>query len=92
MLSRTSFILSIMLLLCVSAPSIAISIDDSLDIACMNDAGEEEELEELKLIFEHSFDMRIAHSTDIIDLALIAHHAGGYPSPILCLISPPPEV
>ncbi|MGA1225758.1 MAG: hypothetical protein ACO3VF_00615 [Tamlana sp.] len=82
---------SILLLALISAPSIIIAIDDSVDISMFYSIAEEEE-ETSKIKIQSPQDLN--HTNNILaldNLDDIAYFFKKYPKPHLNLISPPPE-
>ncbi len=76
----------------ISAPTIVTSIDDSVDVSCFFGIGEEEESENLKLLFENNIEFSDDHHFVIKTRDnLIGYKFKTYPKPHLNLISPPPE-
>ena len=76
----------------ISAPTIITSIDDSVDISYFFGMGEEEEeSENLKLLFENSLELFEDYFIIKTRGNLIGYTFKTYPKPHLNLISPPPE-
>jgi len=75
----------------ISAPSIIMSFDDTIDITCFYGENEEEEKESFELLFEVSSlsleDLVI--STKEINATIYTFKS--YPKPQLNLVLPPPE-
>jgi hypothetical protein len=81
---------SILLLALISAPSIIIAIDDSVDISMFYSIAEEEETSKIKIQSPQDLN----HTNNILaldNLDDIAYFFKKYPKPHLNLISPPPE-
>ncbi|SNR53044.1 hypothetical protein [Lutibacter flavus] len=86
-----SIFLTILFLGIISAPSIIVSIDDSIDISVLyNISEEEEETNNLKLVVSE-----IDDDTDSYPITFKNQSLGFYfkkhPKPHVNLISPPPE-
>ena len=89
---RAAIFFSILFMAIVSAPTVISSIDDSVDISSFFGIDEEEEeSENLKLLFENNLEL----SEDDFVLktrgSFIGYKFKTYPKPHLNLISPPPE-
>ena len=75
----------------ISAPTIIVSFDDSIDVTCFYGVTEEEENQHVKLVFEPT---SLDHGNFFEDEAnadLIGYTFKQYPKPHLNLISPPPD-
>lgn len=74
----------------ISAPSIIIAIDDSIDVSIFYTVTEEEN-ENIKLVFSDNDLNKIEHVffADINDS--LGYYFRNYPKPYLNLILPPPE-
>lgn len=84
-----AILFSILLLALISAPSIIIAIDDSVDISIFYSIAEEE-TSKIKIQSPQDFN----HTNNILaldNLDDIAYFFKKYPKPHLNLISPPPE-
>ena len=88
---RTAVFLSILFMTILSGPTIITSFDDSVDVSGFYSINEEEENENLKLVFEDIKD-------DLNNLMLfpassriIGYTFKTYPKPPLNLIVPPPD-
>ncbi|WP_400075384.1 hypothetical protein [Winogradskyella sp. R77965] len=89
---RTAVFLSILFLIIVSAPTIIISFDDSVDVSCFFGIGEEEEENEnLKLLFDNNLEPLQEFLVNNADVRLIEYKFKTYPKPHLNIIFPPPE-
>lgn len=89
---KTAIFFTILFMAIITAPTIIVSIDDSVDISCFYGVGEEEEeSENLKLLFENYLE----NSEDLFvvktNVHLIGYTFKTYPKPHLNLIFPPPE-
>ena len=82
---------NILLLALISAPSIIIAIDDSVDISMFYSVTEEEETSKIKLQSPDSFNDS-EYIIAYIDIEDIEYYFKKYPKPHLNLISPPPEI
>ena len=88
---RIAVFFTILFMAIISAPTIITSFDDSVDISCFYGMGEEEESENLKLLFDNNLE-----NSDVLfvikkNVHLIGYTFKTYPKPHLNLISPPPE-
>jgi len=74
----------------ISAPTVIMSMDDSVDITSFYSLNEEEESENLKVIFEgyQSIELNLDNLKNTQRLGYIFK---AYPKPHLNLIFPPPE-
>ena len=89
--NKVAIFFAILFMAVISAPSIIMSIDDSIDITFFYGENEEEEKENLKLLFEIS-------SLSLEDLVISTNDFNAtiytfksYPKPSLNLVLPPPE-
>ncbi|SFZ90447.1 hypothetical protein SAMN05428642_101941 [Flaviramulus basaltis] len=82
---------NILLLALISAPSIIIAIDDSIDISMFYSVTEEEETSKIKLQSPDSFSESEC-IISCIDIEDVEYYFKKYPKPHLNLISPPPEL
>lgn len=89
---RAAIFFTIILMALISAPSIILSIDNSCDVTSFYSMAEEEENNNVKLLFDNPFE----DSEDIFDglkkRNVIGYAFKNYPKPHLNLISPPPEL
>ena len=87
---RIAIFFSILFMALISAPTIILSFDDSVDVSSFYNVNEEEE-ENSKLLFQEisvpSEDTLTANTR----AQLIGYTFKKYPKPHLNLISPPPE-
>ena len=74
-----------------SAPSIIMSIDDSVDISFFYGENEEEEKENFKLLFEISSSSIESCFVNVNAIMTTIYTFKSYPKPQLNLILPPPE-
>lgn len=82
---------SILLLALISAPSIIVAIDDSVDISMFYSVTEEEETSKIKL--QSPEDIIHTESLSALkNIQNIEYYFKNYPKPHLNLISPPPEL
>lgn len=89
---RAAIFFTILFMAIISAPTIITSIDDSVDISYFFGMGEEEEeSENLKLLFENSLELFEDYFIIKTRGNLIGYTFKTYPKPHLNLISPPPE-
>lgn len=83
---------SVLLLSFIAAPTIIVSIDDSVDISIFyNNLAEEEEVSKIKLPFSND-SHEPAYLTSLTSEVKTAYFLKNYPNPHLNLISPPPEI
>ncbi|WP_299108822.1 hypothetical protein [uncultured Winogradskyella sp.] len=75
----------------ISAPTIILSIDDSVDVTCFYSITEEEENHAEKLIFEKINLDTASLFEDHTNTNHIGYTFKNYPIPHLNLISPPPD-
>jgi hypothetical protein len=90
--NRIAVFFAILFMVIVSAPTILVSIDDSVDISCFYGIGEEEEeSKNLKLLFDNNFE-QIEELLAVKSNALVIGYTfKTYLKPQLNLIVPPPE-
>lgn len=89
---RSAVFFTIVLMALISAPTIILSIDDSIDVTCFYSiTEEEEESHSVKLVFEHSSEDCDSFFEDQVNTDLIEYTFKNYPKPHLNLISPPPD-
>lgn len=81
----------ILFTLIISAPTIIVSCDDSADISAFFGMNEEEEQEDIKLLFDYTVELTEDFSTDTSKVEYIGYTSNKYHKPHLNLISPPPE-
>ena len=74
-----------------SAPTIIMSMDDSIDSSILLDRGEEEEKEDIKLLFEITSEEWDDTSLDRFNIDIVGYTSKKYLKPHLNLIFPPPE-
>jgi len=86
---KVAIFFTILFMAIISAPSIIMSIDDSVDITCFY--GENEEEESLKLLFEVVDLNSESHFLEIDNDEDIEYTFKTYPKPHLNLIFPPPD-
>jgi hypothetical protein len=89
---KAAIFFTILFMAIVSAPSIIVSFDDTIDMTCFYGENEEEEKESLKLLFEFTL-----HNLEDILVDNDGNDDEGYtyknyPKPHLNLIFPPPEL
>ncbi|QNK79156.1 hypothetical protein [Winogradskyella undariae] len=75
----------------ISAPSVIMSIDDSIDTTCFFSLSEEEDNHNVKILFD-----KIQQTSEYLfenntDKYLVGYMFGYYPKPHFNLISPPPD-
>ncbi|MFC0603661.1 hypothetical protein [Winogradskyella pulchriflava] len=75
----------------IAAPTIIVSFDDSIDVTCFYGVTEEEENQNVKLVFEHTSLDSGGMFEDEANANLIGYRFKQYPKPHLNLISPPPD-
>ena len=74
-----------------SAPTILLSIDNSIDSSTIMGLGEEEEKEDIKLLFEFPSNDIEETTVKLVNLIDVDHTSKTYIKPHLNLIFPPPE-
>lgn len=77
--------------LIISAPTIIVSCDDSADISAFFGMNEEEEQEDIKLLFDNLYEELEDFSLDTSTVKYITYTSNTYHKPYLNLILPPPE-
>lgn len=88
---KSAVFFTIVLMALVSAPTIIVSFDDSIDVTCFYSIAEEEENQHVKLVFEQT---NLDHSNlfeDEVNVSFIGYTFRHYPKPHLNLVSPPPD-
>lgn len=75
----------------ISAPTIIVSCDDSADISAFFGMNEEEEQEDMKLLFDQMLEEYEDFSVEASKVEHINYTSNKYHKPHLNLISPPPE-
>lgn len=75
----------------ISAPTIIVSCDDSADISAFFGMNEEEEQEDMKLLFDQILEEHEDFSVEVSKLEHINYASNKYHKPYLNLISPPPK-
>ena len=88
----TALFIVVLFLSIISVPTIISSIDNTIDISLCDGMGEEEEIENFKILLEPVFSNiestpNVINKWDNIDLI-----DGFYSRPLLHIISPPPEL
>ncbi|GAB5564817.1 MAG: hypothetical protein Wins2KO_18800 [Winogradskyella sp.] len=83
--------LMILFMAIVSAPTIILSIDDSVDTTILYGCNEEEELEDFELLFEMTSIITLDTFTTKFDGTRDAYSQKNYLQPHLNLVLPPPE-
>ncbi len=76
----------------ISAPSIIITIDNDIDVSSFYGIGEEEESENMKLLYEYTTHISEPDFVNHETVKLIEYRCPNYPKPHLNLISPPPDI
>lgn len=74
-----------------SAPTIILSLDNSIDSTILLGLGEEEEKEDIKLLFEDISEESLNTSRDTTIFESVGYTSKKYLKPHLNLIFPPPE-
>ncbi|WP_299526159.1 hypothetical protein [Winogradskyella sp.] len=75
----------------ISAPTIIVSIDKSVDTSILFGLNEEEEKEDFKLLFELSIEDIEKFSSDYLNMNSVGYMSKKYLKPHLNLIFPPPK-
>ena len=88
---RIAVFFTILFMALISAPTIILSFDDSVDVSSFYSLNEEEENENLKLVFEDFSEDTEALFVGLTDGHFIGYTFKTYPKPHLNLVSPPPE-
>ena len=88
---RIAIFFTILFMALISAPTIILSFDDSVDVSSFYGINEEEESENLKLVFEDISEDSEHVLVVLKDVHVIGYAFKAYPKPHLNLISPPPE-
>lgn len=89
---RAAIFFTILFMAIISAPTIITSLDDSVDISCFFGIGEEEEeSENVKLLFENNLELSENHFVIKTSDPILGYTFKTYPKPHLNLISPPPD-
>ena len=89
---KAAIFFTLLFMAIISAPTVITCIDDSVDVSCFFGFGEEEEeSENLKLLFENSLELSDDHFVIKTRNNLIGYTFKTYPKPHLNLIIPPPE-
>lgn len=85
-----SIFFTVVLLGLISAPSIIVAIDDSIDISIMYSLTEEEENKNLGVVFSQDQE-DINPFQSLLKFENSGYPFKSYPKPQLNLVSPPPE-
>lgn len=88
---KAAIFFTILFMAIICAPSLIMSIDDSIDITILCGENEEEEKENFKLLFEITNLNSDYSISDSNENSNIEYTFKNYPKPHLNLISPPPE-
>ena len=89
---RTAIFFVILFMAIISAPTVIVSLDNTIDISSFYGIGEEEEeSESFKLLIEKSLNETEVSFTSVKTTSGICYRFKTYPKPHLNLISPPPE-
>ena len=75
----------------ISAPTIILSIDNSIDTSVLLGLNEEEEKEDIKVLFEVGFECMDDLSSEGSNSGHIVYTSKSYLKPHINLIFPPPE-
>lgn len=86
-----SIFFTIIFMAFIAAPTIIVSLDDSVDISIFYSLTEEEESENFKLIFDDKLEYSEVVYNLMANNFLIGYTFKSYPKPHLNLITPPPE-
>tara|TARA_B100000378_G_C17880192_1_gene355302 strand:+ start:235 stop:531 length:297 start_codon:yes stop_codon:yes gene_type:complete len=83
--------LALLFLVLISAPTVIMSIDSSIDVSSFYNVNEEEEHENLKIVFKTT----ALDSQTLFEESISSNHIGfsfkNYSKPYLSVVSPPPE-
>lgn len=88
---RIAIFFTILFMALISAPTIILSFDDSVDMSSFYSINEEEENENLKLLFEDNLELSEAFFVIQARGNHLVYTFKNYPKPHLNLIFPPPE-
>lgn len=88
---RSAVFFTIVLMALISAPTIIVSFDDSVDVTCFYSITEEEENHGAKLVFGSTNQDSDSVFEDYTNTNLVGYTFKNYPKPHLNLISPPPD-
>ena len=84
--------LAILFVVLISAPTIIMSIDSSIDVSSFYNVNEEEEHENLKIVFKNTaLDTQTLFEAPI-SLNYIGFSFKHYSKPYVSVVSPPPEI
>ncbi|NRR91231.1 hypothetical protein HSX10_06605 [Winogradskyella undariae] len=75
----------------ISAPSVIMSVDDSIDTTCFFSISEEEDNHSVKILFDKNHQTSECVFENNTDKHLVGYTFGHYPKPHFNLISPPPD-
>jgi hypothetical protein len=89
---RIAIFFTILFVALLSAPTIILSFDSSVDVSSFYNINEEEENENLKLLFKDVLDDSEFFILTYTDLSLVRYPFKSYSNPHLNLIIPPPEL
>ncbi len=85
-----SIFFTILFLALITAPSIIVAMDDSVDVSVFYSLSEEEETKNLNLVIV-SQSIEDAYLDNLNNTKHLGYHYKIYPKPHLNLVSPPPE-
>ena len=88
---RIAVFLTLLFVALISAPSVILSFDSSVDVSSFSNINEEEENQHLKLVFEKNIEDFDAYLLSWSTNHCIGYPFKTYPKPNLNLISPPPD-
>lgn len=83
---------TILFMALISAPTVIMSIDDSLDTTCFYSISEEEENTNVKLLFDKNLEPSENSLVFEVGGNLFGYAFKTYPKPHLNLFFPPPEI
>lgn len=87
----TSIFFTVLFMAIITAPSIILVVDDSVDVSVFYSLSEEEEEHKsVKLVFSLNQEESIGFDK-LIDVNHLVYHFKNYSKPHLNLISPPPD-
>ena len=89
--NRIAVFITILFMALISAPTVIMTIDDSIDTTCFLSINEEEENANAKLLFDKDHQTSEFLFEDQENSDLIGYTFKHYPKPHLNLISPPPD-
>lgn len=90
--NKIAVFFTILFMVLISAPTVISSVDDSVDVSCFFCINEEEENENVKLVFENNLEDLDQLLFNKTASEITGYTFKAYPNPYLNLIFPPPEL